>query len=143
MSEEEEVPLIKSERAGSQKSSCDSALQVHLYYSPSLNSEATFTIPTGPITAESVCMLAAKASGETLTHSHTQHHLNINYVKGQMLQFFIKYSSIYFYTYKIYTVYNPFLIRCNKHCIGVADNFYKVRVYLLDDSVCLKHRNYS
>ncbi|XP_050972472.1 tyrosine-protein kinase JAK3 [Labeo rohita] len=63
MSEEEEVPLMKSERAGSQKSSCDSALQVHLYYSPSLNSETTFTIPTGHITAESVCVLAAKASG--------------------------------------------------------------------------------
>ncbi len=89
MSEEEEVPLMKSERAGSQKSSCDSALQVHLYYSPGLNSETTFTIPTGHITAESVCVLAAKASGETLTHCHTQHHLNINNVllKGQMLQF--------------------------------------------------------
>lgn len=65
MSEEEEVPLMKSERAGSQKSSCDSALQVHLYYSPCLNSETTFNIPTIHITAESVCMLAAKASGET------------------------------------------------------------------------------
>uniref|UniRef100_A0A8C1EBH8 Tyrosine-protein kinase n=1 Tax=Cyprinus carpio carpio TaxID=630221 RepID=A0A8C1EBH8_CYPCA len=63
MSEEEEVPLMKSERAGSQKSSCDSALQVHLYYSPSLNSETTFTISTRHITAESVCALAAKASG--------------------------------------------------------------------------------
>ncbi|ROI46629.1 Tyrosine-protein kinase JAK2 [Anabarilius grahami] len=63
MSEEEEVPLMKSERAGSQKSSCDSALQVHLYYCPSLNLETSFTIPTGHITAESVCMLAAKASG--------------------------------------------------------------------------------
>uniref|UniRef100_A0A671PS42 Tyrosine-protein kinase n=1 Tax=Sinocyclocheilus anshuiensis TaxID=1608454 RepID=A0A671PS42_9TELE len=63
MSEEEEVPLMKSERAGSQKSSYDSALQVHLYFSPSLNSETTFTIPTGHITAESVCVLAAKASG--------------------------------------------------------------------------------
>ncbi|XP_043103232.1 tyrosine-protein kinase JAK2 [Puntigrus tetrazona] len=63
MSEEEEVPLMKSERAGSQKSSCDFALQVHLYYSPSLNSESTFTIPTGHITAECVCALAAKASG--------------------------------------------------------------------------------
>uniref|UniRef100_A0A672P6X1 Tyrosine-protein kinase n=1 Tax=Sinocyclocheilus grahami TaxID=75366 RepID=A0A672P6X1_SINGR len=71
MSEEEEVPLMKSERAGSQKSSCDSALQVHLYYSPSLNSETTFTIPTRHITAESVCVLAAKASGETLTHCVT------------------------------------------------------------------------
>uniref|UniRef100_A0A671PUW0 Tyrosine-protein kinase n=1 Tax=Sinocyclocheilus anshuiensis TaxID=1608454 RepID=A0A671PUW0_9TELE len=59
----EEVPLMKSERAGSQKSSYDSALQVHLYFSPSLNSETTFTIPTGHITAESVCVLAAKASG--------------------------------------------------------------------------------
>uniref|UniRef100_A0A671PMN3 Tyrosine-protein kinase n=1 Tax=Sinocyclocheilus anshuiensis TaxID=1608454 RepID=A0A671PMN3_9TELE len=54
---------MKSERAGSQKSSYDSALQVHLYFSPSLNSETTFTIPTGHITAESVCVLAAKASG--------------------------------------------------------------------------------
>uniref|UniRef100_A0A8C1K3Q7 Tyrosine-protein kinase n=1 Tax=Cyprinus carpio TaxID=7962 RepID=A0A8C1K3Q7_CYPCA len=54
---------MKSERAGSQKSSCDSALQVHLYYSPSLNSETTFTISTRHITAESVCALAAKASG--------------------------------------------------------------------------------
>ncbi|XP_039520252.1 tyrosine-protein kinase JAK2 isoform X1 [Pimephales promelas] len=60
---EEEVPLMKSERAGSQKSSCDSALQVHLYYSPCLHSETTFTIPTIYITAESVCVLAAKASG--------------------------------------------------------------------------------
>uniref|UniRef100_A0A8C1Y3Z2 Tyrosine-protein kinase n=1 Tax=Cyprinus carpio TaxID=7962 RepID=A0A8C1Y3Z2_CYPCA len=63
MGEEEEVPLMKSERAGSQKSSYDSALQVHLYYSPSLNSETTLTIPTGHITAESVCVLAANASG--------------------------------------------------------------------------------
>uniref|UniRef100_A0A8C1H6S8 Tyrosine-protein kinase n=1 Tax=Cyprinus carpio carpio TaxID=630221 RepID=A0A8C1H6S8_CYPCA len=54
---------MKSERAGSQKSSYDSALQVHLYYSPSLNSETTLTIPTGHITAESVCVLAANASG--------------------------------------------------------------------------------
>uniref|UniRef100_A0A672P8P4 Tyrosine-protein kinase n=1 Tax=Sinocyclocheilus grahami TaxID=75366 RepID=A0A672P8P4_SINGR len=75
MSEEEEVPLMKSERAGSQKSSCDSALQVHLYYSPSLNSETTFTIPTRHITAESVCVLAAKASGETLTHCVTHRYL--------------------------------------------------------------------
>nr|AAF24169.1 janus kinase 3 [Cyprinus carpio] len=63
MSEEEEVPLMKSERAGSQKSNWDSALQVHLYYSPSLNSETTFTISTRHITAENVCALAAKASG--------------------------------------------------------------------------------
>ncbi|TRY64943.1 hypothetical protein DNTS_024629 [Danionella cerebrum] len=63
MSEEEEVPLMKSDRAGSQRSSCDSALQVHLYFSPSLNSEHTLSIPTGHIQAESVCLLAAKASG--------------------------------------------------------------------------------
>ncbi|XP_056319936.1 tyrosine-protein kinase JAK2 [Danio aesculapii] len=63
MSEEEEVPLMKSERACSQQSSCESALHVHLYYSPSLNSETSFSIPTGHVTAESVCVLAAKASG--------------------------------------------------------------------------------
>ncbi len=96
MSEEEEVPLMKSERAGSQMSSCDSALQVHLYYSPSLNSETTFTIPTGPITAESVCVLAAKASGETMMHSPTQHHLNINNVNTQVYTFsLIRYISLF------------------------------------------------
>lgn len=61
--EEEEVPLMKNDRAGSQKSSCDS-LQVHLYRSPTVKSEVTLNIPTGHITAESVCVFAAKASGE-------------------------------------------------------------------------------
>ncbi|XP_056629086.1 tyrosine-protein kinase JAK2 isoform X2 [Triplophysa dalaica] len=60
--EEEEVPLMKNDRAGSQKSSCDS-LQVHLYHSPTVKSEVTLNIPTGHITAESVCVFAAKASG--------------------------------------------------------------------------------
>lgn len=113
MGEEEEVPLMKSERAGSQKSSCDSALQVHLYYSPSLNSETTFTISTRHITAESVCALAAKASGETLTQCHTQ-----TQFKGF------------------------FATKCNM-MHQFADNVYKVEVCLLDDSGCLKHTNYS
>ncbi|XP_055023941.2 tyrosine-protein kinase JAK2 [Misgurnus anguillicaudatus] len=63
ITEEEEVPLMKNERAGSQKSGCDSTLQVHLYYTPSVKSESTLSIPMGHITAESVCVFAAKASG--------------------------------------------------------------------------------
>lgn len=66
VTEEEEVPLMKNDRAGSQKSSCDSTLQVHLYYTPTVKSETTLSIPTGHMTAESVCVFAAKASGEKL-----------------------------------------------------------------------------
>uniref|UniRef100_A0A673MBW0 Tyrosine-protein kinase n=1 Tax=Sinocyclocheilus rhinocerous TaxID=307959 RepID=A0A673MBW0_9TELE len=135
MSEEEEVPLMKSERAGSQKSSYDSALQVHLYFSPSLNSETTFTIPTGHITAESVCVLAAKASGETLTHCHTQHNLNIKDVCCSEVKIF----CFYVYTQEKVCIYSRknTLKRCNKHYNCVDDNFYKVEVYLLDDQECL------
>ncbi|XP_072537342.1 tyrosine-protein kinase JAK2 [Salminus brasiliensis] len=63
VSEEETMPLVNSERAGSHKSSCDSAVTVQLYYSTTAKSESTLSIPTGHVTAESICVLAAKNSG--------------------------------------------------------------------------------
>ncbi|XP_076860522.1 tyrosine-protein kinase JAK2 [Brachyhypopomus gauderio] len=63
LSEEERVPLVNSERTASQKSSCESAVLVRLYYSPTSKSESTLTIPAGHITAENICVLAAKTCG--------------------------------------------------------------------------------
>ncbi|KAG9270163.1 tyrosine-protein kinase JAK2 isoform X1 [Astyanax mexicanus] len=63
VSEEETMPLVNSERAGSHKSSCDSAVTVQLYYCPTSKSESTLSIPAGHVTAESICVLAAKNSG--------------------------------------------------------------------------------
>ncbi|XP_036435567.1 tyrosine-protein kinase JAK2 [Colossoma macropomum] len=63
VSEEETMPLVSHERAGSHKSSCDSAVTVRLYYSPTANGESTLSIPAGHVTAESICILAAKNSG--------------------------------------------------------------------------------
>lgn len=57
------MPLVNSERAGSHKSSCDSAVTVQLYYCPTSKSESTLSIPAGHVTAESICVLAAKNSG--------------------------------------------------------------------------------
>ncbi|XP_066499600.1 tyrosine-protein kinase JAK2 [Hoplias malabaricus] len=62
-SEEETMPLVNSERAGSHKSSCDSAVMVQLYYSLTNKSENTLCIPAGHVTAENICTLAAKNSG--------------------------------------------------------------------------------
>ncbi|KAI4897166.1 hypothetical protein NFI96_015215 [Prochilodus magdalenae] len=63
VSEEETMPLMNSERAGSHKSSCDSAVIVRLYYSPTAKGESTLSIPAGRVTAESICILAAKSCG--------------------------------------------------------------------------------
>uniref|UniRef100_A0AAR2L0A7 Tyrosine-protein kinase n=1 Tax=Pygocentrus nattereri TaxID=42514 RepID=A0AAR2L0A7_PYGNA len=57
------MPLVSHERAGSHKSSCDSAVTVRLYYSLTTNGESTLSIPAGHVTAESICILAAKNSG--------------------------------------------------------------------------------
>ncbi|KAI5625728.1 tyrosine-protein kinase JAK3, partial [Silurus asotus] len=62
-SEEETKPLMTCERSGSHKSSCDSFMLLHLYYTPTSKSESTLSIPAGHVTAESICVLAAKACG--------------------------------------------------------------------------------
>ncbi|KAF5880149.1 tyrosine-protein kinase JAK2-like, partial [Clarias magur] len=62
-SEEETKPLMMCERTGSHKSSCDSFILVHLYYSTTSKSESTLSIPAGHVTAESICVLAAKNCG--------------------------------------------------------------------------------
>ncbi|KAK3566235.1 hypothetical protein QTP86_029683 [Hemibagrus guttatus] len=62
-SEEETKPLMACERSGSHKSSCDSFIIVHLYYSTASKSESTLSIPAGHVTAESICVLAAKNCG--------------------------------------------------------------------------------
>ncbi|XP_060788628.1 tyrosine-protein kinase JAK2 isoform X1 [Neoarius graeffei] len=63
MSEEEMRPLMTCECSGSHKSSCDSFMTVHLYYSTTSKSESTLSIPAGHVTAESICVLAAKNCG--------------------------------------------------------------------------------
>uniref|UniRef100_A0A4W4GEL3 non-specific protein-tyrosine kinase n=1 Tax=Electrophorus electricus TaxID=8005 RepID=A0A4W4GEL3_ELEEL len=63
LSEEETAPLMNCERTASQKSSCECAVLARLYYSPTTKTGSTLTIPAGHVTAESVCMLAAKTCG--------------------------------------------------------------------------------
>lgn len=67
MSEEEMRPLMTCECSGSHKSSCDSFMTVHLYYSTTSKSESMLSIPAGHVTAESICVLAAKNCGNTHT----------------------------------------------------------------------------
>lgn len=66
VSEEETAPLVDRERGGSHRSSCRAGLQVKLHFIPMTKAESTFTIPTGQVSAESVCIQAAKTCGETL-----------------------------------------------------------------------------
>ncbi|KAM9475379.1 tyrosine-protein kinase JAK2 [Clarias gariepinus] len=63
MSEEETKPLMTCERTGSHKSSCDSFILVHLHCSTTSKSDSTLSIPAGHVTAESICVLAAKNCG--------------------------------------------------------------------------------
>ncbi|XP_063057143.1 tyrosine-protein kinase JAK2 [Engraulis encrasicolus] len=63
VSEEETAPLVDRERGGSHRSSCRAGLQVKLHFIPMTKAESTFTIPTGQVSAESVCIQAAKTCG--------------------------------------------------------------------------------
>uniref|UniRef100_A0A673YF46 Tyrosine-protein kinase n=1 Tax=Salmo trutta TaxID=8032 RepID=A0A673YF46_SALTR len=63
LTEEETAPLMDRERGGSQRSGSSSGLQVHLYFLPATKAGTTFNISSGQISAERVCVLAAKKCG--------------------------------------------------------------------------------
>uniref|UniRef100_A0A4W5R648 Tyrosine-protein kinase n=1 Tax=Hucho hucho TaxID=62062 RepID=A0A4W5R648_9TELE len=63
LTEEETAPLMDRERGGSQRSGSGSGLQVHLYFLPATKVGTTFNISSGQISAERVCVLAAKKCG--------------------------------------------------------------------------------
>ncbi|XP_062411803.1 tyrosine-protein kinase JAK2 isoform X2 [Sardina pilchardus] len=63
LSEEETTPLVYRDRGGSHRSSCRSGLQVNLHFFPVTKAESTFCIPGGQISAENVCIQAAKTCG--------------------------------------------------------------------------------
>ncbi|KAF7646756.1 hypothetical protein LDENG_00182860 [Lucifuga dentata] len=65
LSEEESAPLMNRDRGGSQRSSSSSGpcLQVHLYFFPATKNETTIYITSGQISAENVCIQAAKKCG--------------------------------------------------------------------------------
>ncbi|XP_036376687.1 tyrosine-protein kinase JAK2 [Megalops cyprinoides] len=63
LTEEETTPLVNRERMGSQRSNSGPGLQVHLYFSPAQKGETNFWIASGQITAEEVCIAAAKECG--------------------------------------------------------------------------------
>ncbi|KAL2090326.1 hypothetical protein ACEWY4_015014 [Coilia grayii] len=63
VSEEETTPLVDRERGGSHRSSCRSGLQVKLHFLPFTKAQSTFCIPSGQVSAESVCIQAAKTCG--------------------------------------------------------------------------------
>ncbi|CAB1314106.1 unnamed protein product, partial [Coregonus sp. 'balchen'] len=63
LTEEETAPLVDRERGGSQRSGSGSGLQVHLYFLPATKAGTTFNISSGQISAERVCVLAAKKCG--------------------------------------------------------------------------------
>uniref|UniRef100_A0A8C8IJS6 Tyrosine-protein kinase n=1 Tax=Oncorhynchus tshawytscha TaxID=74940 RepID=A0A8C8IJS6_ONCTS len=63
LTEEETAPLMNRERGGSQMSGSGSGLQVHLYFLPATKVGTTFNISSGQISAERVCVLAAKKCG--------------------------------------------------------------------------------
>nr|XP_046159461.1 tyrosine-protein kinase JAK2 isoform X3 [Oncorhynchus gorbuscha] len=63
LTEEETAPLMDRERGGSQMSGSGSGLQVHLYFLPATKAGTTFNISSGQISAERVCVLAAKKCG--------------------------------------------------------------------------------
>ncbi|XP_061094293.1 tyrosine-protein kinase JAK2 [Conger conger] len=60
---EESAPLISRERTGSQRSGSEFGMQVHLYFSPLQEGEASLCFSPGEITAEEVCTAAAKECG--------------------------------------------------------------------------------
>ncbi|XP_061634830.1 tyrosine-protein kinase JAK2 isoform X1 [Phyllopteryx taeniolatus] len=65
LSEEEFTPLMIRDRGGSQKSSSSTAssLQVHLYFFPPTKDATTIHISSGQMSAENVCIQAAKRCG--------------------------------------------------------------------------------
>ncbi|XP_061680905.1 tyrosine-protein kinase JAK2 isoform X2 [Syngnathoides biaculeatus] len=65
LSEEEFTPLMIRDRRGSQRSSSSiaSGLQVHLYFFPPRKDATTIHISSGQMSAENVCIQAAKRSG--------------------------------------------------------------------------------
>lgn len=64
LTEEETAPLMDRDRGGSQMSGSGSGLQVHLYFLPATKAGTTFNISSGQISAERVCVLAAKKCGK-------------------------------------------------------------------------------
>lgn len=66
LSEEESTPLVIRDRGGSQRSSSStgSSLQVHLYLFPATKEATTIHISSGQISAENICIQAAKKCGE-------------------------------------------------------------------------------
>ncbi|XP_053178759.1 tyrosine-protein kinase JAK2 [Scomber japonicus] len=64
LSEEESAPLMIRDRGGSQRSSSSAghSLQVHLYFFPATKDATTINI-SGPVSAENVCIQAAKKCG--------------------------------------------------------------------------------
>lgn len=72
LSEEESAPLMIRDRGGSQRSSSSAghSLQVHLYFFPATKDATTINI-SGPVSAENVCIQAAKKCGKlSLTGSN-------------------------------------------------------------------------
>ncbi|KAM7409604.1 hypothetical protein PAMA_001203 [Pampus argenteus] len=65
LSEEESAPLMIRDREGSQRSSSSAghSLQVHLYFFPVTKDEVTIHISSGQVSAENVCIQAAKKCG--------------------------------------------------------------------------------
>ncbi|KAM9848338.1 tyrosine-protein kinase JAK2 [Aulostomus maculatus] len=70
LSEEESAPLMIRDRGGSQKSStsADPGLQVHLYFFLPTKDSTTIHISSGQISAENVCIQAAKNCGILPVH---------------------------------------------------------------------------
>eukprot|EP00064_Thunnus_orientalis_P013914 superscaffoldBa00002335_g13955 len=65
LSEEESAPLMIRDRGGSQRSSSSAgqSLQVHLYFFPATKDAITIHISSGQVSAENVCIQAAKKCG--------------------------------------------------------------------------------
>ncbi|XP_019730793.1 tyrosine-protein kinase JAK2 isoform X1 [Hippocampus comes] len=65
VSEEEFTPLMIRDRGGSQRSSSStgSSLQVHLYFFPPTKDAMTIHVSSGQVSAENVCIQAAKSCG--------------------------------------------------------------------------------
>ncbi|TMS20677.1 Tyrosine-protein kinase JAK2 [Larimichthys crocea] len=70
LSEEESTPLVIRDRGGSQRSSSStgSSLQVHLYLFPATKEATTIHISSGQISAENICIQAAKKCGILPVH---------------------------------------------------------------------------
>ncbi|XP_015221241.2 tyrosine-protein kinase JAK2 [Lepisosteus oculatus] len=59
----ENMPLVNRERMDSHRSSSGPGLQVHLYHIPAEKGESALWFPAGQISAEEVCVAAAKECG--------------------------------------------------------------------------------